>query len=258
MNSEDDSGWPAAIAIVVIVVLVVVAKFILADSQPSGASTNLSDEQVAFRRAVDVAVWPDHATVAHDLVGLKPTDTLATWTSASSLDCFKQPKLCKFTWVTVHPHLQQFCQQFVKANGADQNQLNLRLKQRLGLPPDASYDTFVEFTVAAADFSKIFRPCGTWDPSTSTCPEVKGGDVWNPSPGINREALDWVVKNHYSSYATDQPYPWTALGYTFDWSRKSDAGNDFVREGESEFAVPKDVAIKFVSATPTVNYCKTP
>src|SRR5581483_6857750 len=108
----------------------------------------------------------------------------------------------------------------------DQDQLDLRLKQRLGLPPDAAYDTFVEFTVAADDAKKIFRPCGDWDPSTSTCNAVKGSDVWNSNSGIQPEALDWLVKNHYSSYATDHPYPWTALGYTFDWARKDDGSQD--------------------------------
>lgn len=251
----DREALPAVFATVIIALIALAFWRLLAAPEPV-PPVPLSHLQAQYRRAVNLAVWPNPDSVAHNLVQLKPSDTLVTWTNSGSIDCFQKPQLCKLTWITVQPHLQQFCRDFVKANGTDQ--LDLRLKQRLGLPPDAAYDTFVEFTVEPADFSKIFRPCGTWDPTTSICPAVPGPDVWKANPGITPQALDWLVKNHYSSYATGQPYPWTALGYTFDWAPAGDSGDQFVREGESEFVVPANTAVHFVASVSTADYCKAP
>jgi hypothetical protein len=244
MNGEDDNGLPAAVAIVVLILLVWgIAELISAQGMPNAE----------YQLAVNQAVWPNPATVAHDLVQLKPTDILVTWTSSAAVSGLATKKTP--TWVTAAPHLQEFCKQFVRDNGADLNQLNLRLKQRLGLPPDTTYDTFVEFTVTSDDFAKIFRPCGDQATSTSTCAAVNGGDVWKSDPGIKPDALTFLVKNHYSSYATGHPYPWTALGYTFDWARQRDS-TDFVRKGESEFVIPAGFQPQNPQAKSTADYCK--
>lgn len=243
MNGEDDKGWPAIIAILALLALVFgIAKIIAAE-----AATG--DPKADYQLAVNQAVWPSPAAVVNDLVQLKPSDVLVTWTY-NGADLTKKTSP---TWVTVAPRLQDFCRQFVRDNGANPDQLNLRLKQRLGLPPDAAYDTFVEFTVTSADFAKIFRPCGDWTTSTSTCAAVT--DVWKPDPAVKPDALTFLVKNHYSSYATDHPYPWTALGYTFDWARKSE-GSGFVREGESEFVIPAGFQPQNPHAQSTADYCK--
>jgi hypothetical protein len=258
VDFSDNEALPAVFAAISVAVLVGGAWLLLSGPQPAAPPLPLSQEQAQYQRAVNLAVWPNPATVSTSLVQLKSSDTLVTWTNAAYVGSFKGPQLTRLTWVTAQPHLQQFCQQFEKVNGPDQDLLNLRLKQRLGLPPGAAYDTFVEFNVAPQDFSKIFRPCGTWDPTTPTCNAVTGADVWNPPAGLKPEALDWLVKNHYSSYATGQPYPWTALGYTFDWALQDPTSDDFVRDGESEFVVPANTSITFVSSASTADYCKAP
>jgi hypothetical protein len=257
-KEEDDNGGPAVVGIAALFVLIgVIATMIFLGSkakQAPSAEAKPANQQSDYQLAVNQAVWPNPATVAHDLVQLKPADTLVAWTYSTAVSGLATKTTP--TWVTVAPHLQDFCRDFVRDNGDDPDQLNLRLKQRLGLPPDAAYDTFVEFTVTSADFAKIFRPCGDWTTSTSTCAAVNGDDVWKSDPGIKPDALTFLVKNHYSRYATDHPYPWTALGYTFDWARKPDSSGDFIREGESEFVIPAGFQPQNPQSKSTADYCK--
>ena len=48
-------------------------------------------------------------------------------------------------------------------------------------------------------------------------------------------------------------YPWTTLGYTFDWARKE--SGDFERIGESEFIVGPGAHINYLSSQTTAQYC---
>ena len=83
-------------------------------------------------------------------------------------------------------------------------------------------------------------------------------------PLVDPKALDgnskkveqyWLLSNYYWSFAPPYQYPWTSLGYSFDWAPREDGSEDFVRWGESEFVIPPGVPIQFVSATDTVAYC---
>jgi hypothetical protein len=57
------------------------------------------------------------------------------------------------------------------------------------------------------------------------------------------------------SYAAKDQFPWTYLGYKFDWAQKEDSG-DLITFGESEFIVPAGTGISFLSATDTATYGK--
>jgi hypothetical protein len=257
MNGKDDQGIPAVLAILVLIALVIgVAKIILAQPNTAAFLTEAPEQfQADYLRAVLQAMWPNPALVSQSLVKLKTSDTLVTWTCSTCVARFKDQALERPAWVTVEDHLQQFCRQFVEENGADPDQLNTRLKQRLGLPLNATYDTFVEFTVSPDDMKKVFRPCADRGTSTTTCDAVAGGDVWSAKPGTD-EAIDWLLRNYYSSYATAHPYPWTALGYTFDWARKDASSDEFFRKGESEFVVPAGVVTHLVASFTTARYCE--
>lgn len=221
-----------------------------------------------YIRAVHAAMQPDASYVSHSLVSVdldKPVRVVA-WMRRNQVPDYDGKTVApqnKNTWVTVVPRLKSFCQDYVKSHGADPAQLALRLKQRLGLPPGPNYDRFVELTVDPKSISNFFRPCGDPSPSTSTCEP--------PSPPKPEEikdklkALDlgnsdeveqyWLLTNYYGSFAARYQYPWTALGYTFDWAPKEDGREDFVRWGESEFVIPAGAPIQFVSVTETVAYC---
>lgn len=231
---------------------------------PNGATGGQDDYQLA----ADQTRWPNPKYVSTALVGFKfdhPV-TVVTWTQKRWVPSYEQPnptKVSRDTWVTVVPFLKAFCQAYVRTQKASDEQVALRLRQHLGLPPDAGYDTFVELTVDPKDNTAnpgIFRPCGDSSLETTTCktPTIPAAsEVWTSAASSSQfkdQAQEWLLRNYDSNYAEERPYPWTELGYTFDWARKENT-DDFVRYGESEFVIPKGTVVHFVSQASTAEYC---
>ena len=111
---------------------------------------------------------------------------------------------------------------------------NLRLKQLLGLPPDSNKTHFTAFWVSP-DY--IMRPAYTKD-ITINYSDTK---FFSES---DEEFTNWFNSNIINSYF-EGSYPWTRLGYTYDWSRGSD------EYGISEFIIEKGttVTIAFTCTT---------
>jgi len=215
-----------------------------------------------------VAMQPAPAYVSRSLVSVDPNQpvTVAAFIRRNQIPDYEGKKVApanKQTWVTVVPRLKTFCQDYVKSHGTDPEQLKLRMKQRLGLPPQPDYDSIVELTVDPKDVSNFFRPCGDPSTTTNTCalasptkPEEIRNKLKALNSGNSNEVQEyWFLSNYYGSYAPPYQYPWTTLGYTFDWAPKEDWREDFVRWGESEFVIPAGAPIQFVSATDAVAYC---
>lgn len=155
-------------------------------------------------------------------------------------------------WVTVVPKLKSFCQVYFKDHNGSVEQLTLRLEQRLGLPPGAGKTTFVEIVVKdPSTATSLFRPCVVPLVSTTSCP------LGPPPDNVPISYRNWVFAQYYWSYAVAQPYsyPWTSLGYTFDWARPEKGNEPFVRFGESEFVIPKGGALEIQSVAGTAKYC---
>ncbi len=79
----------------------------------------------------------------------------------------------------------------------------------------------------------MFRPC--FDPvtSTNTC-----GFVVTDKDKKNQDHLFWMYTYIYNSYQNQdemQRYPFTHLGYTYDWSHKNKS-----HVGLSEFVIGKN------------------
>ncbi len=155
-------------------------------------------------------------------------------------------------WVTMVPELLNFFQKNTYST--------LRIEQLLGLPPNYGNDWIVEYWANPAD---LFRP--GMDPQTS----YREGTVqfpWNSNAFLTMNSGDNAkVWDDYCTISTDPsctcvagaqytdyqcwfqnrrtwvysydlsgaPYPWTGLGYTYDW------GNSKTVVGLSEFVLNK-------------------
>jgi uncharacterized protein YbdZ (MbtH family) len=239
------------------------------------AAEDYKDQDSEYARAVIEAMRLLRSDVSHSLfpVNLDQPPTFVTWTRQEKVAAYKNEKqIPKTTWVTAVPKLKSFCQDYVRSNGDDLRQLTLRLEQRLGLPPNSGYDTFVELKVdptAIKDTFKFFRPCGDPSPMSNTCEPS-----FPPEPDEIRDSLKaldlgnskdiekyWLLSKYYWSFAAPEKYPrmkqypWTSLGYTFDWAPKEAGNEDFVRWGESEFVISAGTSVQFVSAMDTAKYC---
>lgn len=155
------------------------------------------------------------------------------------------------TWVTVEPNLRQFCQAFVRDRKPDEAKLTQRLEQRLGLSPSSSKTDFVRLRLDHPGSDTIFRPCVDSAADHANCSV-------GPPPATPQNYQQWFNQQFYSSYGQSLigEFPWTSLGYTFDWASAPGKQPPFQRFGESEFVIHKDAQIEILEALATAQYCE--
>ncbi|MDD2661467.1 MAG: hypothetical protein PHY54_17580 [Methylococcales bacterium] len=153
-------------------------------------------------------------------------------------------------WVTAAPEVKAFCQNYLRENPmATNNQLDLRLKQYLGLPPDPDqkYDVFVELWVSPEN---IFRPCVDPEINDNKCNlKIPGHfpSVANiPDYGAFYQAL------YFNRFRRENRYPWTGVGYTYDWNKDDHQS----KVGASEFILIPDTPYKIERDASTREYCQ--
>jgi hypothetical protein len=216
----------------------------------------------SYQKAVQETVTPHPSDVSGSLVKVDPNTPLRaiTWIGSYELSAYKPngnwtTTAPKDIWITAAPYTKNFCQDFVKGHGADADTLTLRLEQLLGLPPGAGKSQFMEITVKdPGNANNLFRPCAA-SPATNaaTCPA-------GAPPSSNAKHAAWIYQQYYNSFsqATPNLYPWTSLGYTFDWAVRDEqpGKGSFVRFGGSEFVIPKGAPIEIQGVTDTLAYCK--
>ncbi len=210
-----------------------------------------------YQRSIIETMLPKPSQVSTSLVKVDTSKPVHVVTWARSTNSFKENGAWKTsapgdTWVTVVPQAQNFCRKFTADHGANLDELNVRLEQLIGLPPGSGDTGFLELIVKEpANLEFFFRPCAT-SPATNTSTCAAG-----PPPDKSKHS-QWIFSQYYTAFSTATPnqYPWTALGYTFDWAT-DDKGN-FVRYGASEFIVAKGAPIEVVGFTDTLKYCTNP
>ncbi|HYG65816.1 MAG TPA: hypothetical protein VEL74_24765 [Thermoanaerobaculia bacterium] len=228
-----------------------------------------------YEQAVEAAKYPAPGRVSRSLIAITTFTPglvwdesgqkvlMATWTKAKYYT--GQPPyettVPAPVWLTAVPFLQGFCQR----SGLQGESLRVRLAERLGMPPDSANDVFVQMWVDPQDF---FRPCPDPEVNDSQCqvnlttgPVDRSADCpWSAAlagqvsgnfVSVTQSQIEWMCRNWEKSYPAGEPrksYPWTALGYTYDWGAKS-------FYGESEFVLPPDSTVTVQSITPMDAYC---
>ncbi len=138
-------------------------------------------------------------------------------------------------WVTLVPDIQTFFQNNVNDNA----NLTLRAAQLLGLPPNTGNTYFVELWVQP---QYLFRPTGDNEITDDTA------QIALPESAAS-EYKKWFNDNIIYSYYPPR-YPWTRLGYTYDW------GNFDSYVGLSEFVITQNALVEVKSVTLTADYLK--
>jgi hypothetical protein len=172
---------------------------------------------------------------------------MVTWTSWNGYDSLvgQETKLAREVWATAVPQLQTFCQSYAATPATP---VTLRLEQLLGLPPNNGKTRLVVMWVNPAD---MFRPSpdGEIDDTVAEL-EVPGPERF-PSQQEYEFHRDWYnLQMSLQNY--DDPskgYPWTRLGYTYDW------GNPESEIGLSEFVVAASSTVAVEQVYLTEEYC---
>ncbi len=146
-------------------------------------------------------------------------------------------------WVTLVPELQEFCQRLNLSTA----EMTLRLEQLIGLPPNSGKTHIVEMWVDPGD---LFRP--TPDPEiTDQVAELdfpRSDRFLTVAPRYRSWFLERIGTVYRMQEESARPYPWTRLGYTYDWSGEGEIGL-------SEFVVRKRASVRIEAITTTEEYC---
>ncbi len=173
--------------------------------------------------------------------GTAKSVSVVTWASKDTADKFYPQGAARVgvdVWVTRVPQLQEACAAFP----AEPDALRLRLQQFLGLPAAPGERVAIVLEVDPAD---IFRPCPDPDPAKSECEAAF-------PPGVDIAYKAWFAEQVLSRYRQPGGYPWTRLGYTYDWAPGS------TTIGASEFVIRKGSTVTVTEKVPTEAYCHRP
>lgn len=171
---------------------------------------------------------------------------MTTWKYQA--DCFKTDILTIGNWniwVTIPSELKRFGEDFISKNPtATLEKTSLRIKQVLGLPYQNQYNYFVEFWVKPED---LVRPSHNPDVTHAHCEPIFHE---NTCPKHKK----WIEELQQSIYVCEVDgqnlgYPWTQLGYTYDWC--SESQNNI---GLTEFCVKHDSTIHIEKIYSTEGY----
>ncbi len=211
--------------------------------------------QAEYKAAVADAAVAEPSEISQDLTALVPDNpelvwddstgearvAVVTWTSWTGYDSQvgQTIQTSREVWVTAVPEVQRFA----ATRRLEPANMTLRLEQLLGLPPDNGKTRFVEFWVRPAD---LYRP--------SPDPEVTDHEAEVDFPisaytTTDPDYVTWFQSLEASSYG-ENGYPWTRLGYTYDW------GNAVSEVGLSEFVIRPGATVTVRSAATTEDYCR--
>ena len=161
-----------------------------------------------------------------------------------------------YVWVTLVPEVRDSCGDWQDGDKS------MRLRQLLGLQPTTPVAYFAEMRVPAAG---LFRPTANPDIATDTLctPGQSGWECALEFPaGVSEKHVRFMVDQAFSAWKMPDGYPaagtgewrrlgypWTRLGYTYNWRPGSP------RYGASEYVIEPGTRVT-VTGTFSINaYC---
>ncbi|WP_298892835.1 hypothetical protein [uncultured Psychroserpens sp.] len=211
-----------------------------------------------FSLAMLDAQNPEPSEISHNLINLETNKNLIDTTINGEhyikmvswkLNPAWYPKKGKFNngnrviWVTAAPIIKDSCRSFYK-NHKDPN---MRLRQLLGLQPFTPETFFLELWVKPSD---MFRPGPDNEVNDNTC----GLNLPN---NVTPDYRKWFNNTRATQYNdckdtlfNQYGYPWTQLGYTYDWSPDNPT-----HVGLSEFVIKENTNMFVSGEYPNRVYC---
>lgn len=131
--------------------------------------------------------------------------------------------------------------QYFRANPIVDGDREMRAHQLLGLPPNDVKTHFVELWVRPED---LLRPSGDYEIDDRTAqPYLQG------AASTDAYYSNWYAGNAYWSYFSGNTlYPWTRLGYTYDWVGSSS------EVGVSEYLIKPSSMMLLKEQYPVLDY----
>jgi hypothetical protein len=210
----------------------------------------------AYAAAIEDALNPEPSEIATNLVAMTRTNPMLTWRQfpdgervlvtslVDETSYYGKPGStyhtgARDTWVTAVPEIRRLCTQPGFARG----DLAMRLRQLIGLTPTFGVTAFVDFWALP---STLFRPAFDNEISDSTT----GLNLPATTEPWYRQWFNELRSKQFFQSTTprNDAYPWTMLGYTYDWGSTN-------HQGTSEFVVRQQATLIVEAITPFDRYC---
>lgn len=187
-----------------------------------------------------IAITPDNRNLRWRAIGTRRQVLCVTWTDKT----FRPGEVVtlakgKVIWVTVVPELRSF----VRKHGWNGMNHTLRTEQLLGLPPNFKLNHFVEFWASPED---LIRPAP--DPEISDHEAETHFRPGNRFTSLNPSYIAWFQHTAALSYDGSPKFPWTRVGYTYDWNQRGS------HRGLSEFVVMNGATVHIASVFSNKDY----
>lgn len=207
----------------------------------SGCQSKTADLNALYESAIRDAMFADENEI-FPLVSLTSEDKMTTWNEDGCVllctwhrypDSYPEGETITVEWGPVwtftDKEIASYKDELKKCKDPE-----TRLKQLIGLPPDCDYTTFTGFWVSPEN---VKRPAYRTD-------IVSGEMTTSFDENVDTDFKEWFDGNILGSYF-DGAYPWTRLGYTYDW-----ADND-TEYGLTEFLVldKAEITVEFTDTT---------
>jgi hypothetical protein len=216
---------------------------------PLEQPAQLTCDATTYNDAVREAAEPTAQDVHTGLFAISPSNPkliwnedqtavrMVIWTTFTGYTLGEQV-LSREVWMTAAPQVQELC----KTVSAEQ--LVPRINEYLGLPPATAQDNARYFVEAWVKPGDMFRPCPDAEIDDTSC-------SLNFPATATAEHKAWMNGNYAYSYGFWQQtkYPWTGLGYTYDWC------NANTKVGASEYVVRSGSTINVTGKIERATYC---
>lgn len=191
--------------------------------------------ETLYENAVKDAMLSEPSEI-HPLVCISEDEPLVSWKDGKVLmltlhsypDFYTEGKTVSLSFGHSWTFTDKEIEAWYKANGRSVTDWTLRIRQLLGIAPERNHTHVSAFWTDPKD---IRRPAYQIDAARQlTEADLDGSSL----DGLS----DWFCSTIVSSYYIGKTkYPWTRLGYTYDWA---DNGTEY---GVTEFLVLKDSSV---------------
>lgn len=225
-------------------------------SVPRSDTTAAPDFWAVYAQALaDSAVSSPDKTRPLLPIPNQPTVQVVSWVIGDRKPC--DTPGCSFTvrenrmWVTLAGEVQNKCQQW----GLQGDALRERLEQLLGLPPHTPPQwRKTHMLTLQVPRDALERPCLGETVDSNGAPRCTPRSAKTTSP----ELLHFVLNQMADVWVDGDPngpgYPFTRLGYTYDWH--PDAAAKTGNYGASEFVLKPGTGVTVVSEATTDSFCQ--
>lgn len=217
------------------------------------ASLQPPDQWLAYRNALaDAAVAEPEDALPLQPIPQEAAVSVVSWMAAGAVPCHTAECLFetgeKRIWVVLDSEIRPKCAKWSLHGDA----LRERLEQLLGLPPGTPPERRkTQMVTMRVPPGSLQRPCLGEESDASGVPRC----TLRPSPEGDVNLRSFVLEQMANSWVIEKGapgYPFTRLGYTFDWHA---SGERTKRYGASEFVLRPGTEVKVLSTSSTDDYC---